>query len=108
MIAPCSCPLAGYCERHRINKTDHLWKQCQANEPLRAAFDRATVNIRPQVAGLGDAVAVVAKPFARVVDAVFGTDLTNCGGCAGRQQGLNVAGRSIVNAVGRMFPFGRR
>lgn len=26
---PCECPLAGYCERHGVNKSAHLHKLCQ-------------------------------------------------------------------------------
>lgn len=25
----CECPLAGYCKRHGINKTTHLWNNCR-------------------------------------------------------------------------------
>jgi hypothetical protein len=39
--------------------------------------------------GAGDMVAAVAKPIARAVDAVLGTDLVNCGGCKQRQEKLN-------------------
>lgn len=41
--------------------------------------------------GLGDLVAKVAKPIARAIDAVAGTDMANCGGCAERQKKLNQA-----------------
>lgn len=41
--------------------------------------------------GLGDAVALVAQPIARVVDAVAKTDLQNCGGCAERKARWNAA-----------------
>jgi len=39
--------------------------------------------------GLGDAVAVVAEPIARLSDAVLGTKLVGCGGCAQRRAALN-------------------
>jgi len=39
--------------------------------------------------GAGDAVALVAKPVARVLDRVFRTRLANCGGCQERQDWLN-------------------
>lgn len=39
--------------------------------------------------GLGDAVAAVAQPIARVIDAVAGTNLKQCGGCAARRAALN-------------------
>ena len=39
--------------------------------------------------GLGDVVAKVAKPVARVLDATMGTKLQNCGGCDKRREELN-------------------
>jgi hypothetical protein len=39
--------------------------------------------------GLGDAVAAVAQPIAKAVDAVFGTELQRCGGCEQRKEKLN-------------------
>jgi hypothetical protein len=39
----------------------------------------------------GDAVEVVAKPIARLIDKVTGTKLTGCGGCARRREKLNSA-----------------
>ena len=41
------------------------------------------------VRGLGDIVAMFAKPVAGVIDSVAGTNLKNCGGCAKRQNKLN-------------------
>lgn len=43
--------------------------------------------------GLGDLVAAVAKPIARAIDAVAGTDLEHCQGCAKRQAWLNALGQ---------------
>lgn len=39
--------------------------------------------------GLGDAVAVVAEPVARILDALAGTRVSGCGGCEKRRQQLN-------------------
>jgi len=39
--------------------------------------------------GLGDRIARIAQPIARAIDAVAGTDLQNCNGCAQRQELLN-------------------
>ena len=39
--------------------------------------------------GLGDAVALVAQPIAKAIDAVAGTNLKECGGCAKRRAALN-------------------
>lgn len=41
--------------------------------------------------GLGDVVHAVARPVARVSDAVLGTDLGNCSGCRRRRESLNRA-----------------
>jgi hypothetical protein len=35
----CSCPLAGWCERHKLNKSDHLHKLCQTRDDYRLAWD---------------------------------------------------------------------
>ena len=39
--------------------------------------------------GLGDVVAAVAQPIARAIDAVAGTDIQHCRGCAARREKLN-------------------
>jgi hypothetical protein len=41
--------------------------------------------------GLGDAVEVVAKPIARAIDRVAGTNIRNCSACAKRREALNKA-----------------
>ncbi|HSV73454.1 MAG TPA: hypothetical protein VLH79_06820 [Chthonomonadales bacterium] len=54
------------------------------------AMMRATAAARPaRPFGLGDAVAVVALPIARVLDAALGTDIAHCGGCEQRRAALN-------------------
>lgn len=66
---PCiECPLA----LRRWGQYD----QCQDGDAL-------------QSYGLGDAVAVVAQPIARVIDAMLGTNIKGCGGCKKRQAALN-------------------
>jgi hypothetical protein len=52
-------------------------------------WGRPKTRIRP---GLGDMVHKVASPIAGMIDAVAGTDLKNCGGCAGRREALNKLG----------------
>lgn len=47
--------------------------------------------VHSHVRGLGDAVAKVAKPIARVIDRVAGTNLENCKPCHERQDWLNQA-----------------
>jgi hypothetical protein len=39
--------------------------------------------------GAGDAVEMVAKPIAKAIDAVLGTNIQNCGECAERREKLN-------------------
>ena len=39
--------------------------------------------------GLGDLVAVVAEPVARVIDAVAGTHILGCAGCGKRRDNWN-------------------
>ena len=39
--------------------------------------------------GLGDAVASIAQPIAKALDAVLGTKVATCGGCASRKAYLN-------------------
>jgi len=38
---------------------------------------------------LGDKVDSVAKPIAKVIDKVLGTEIQECGGCAKRREKLN-------------------
>lgn len=68
--------------------------QIEGNE---IEFDDGTgIRILNRIRGLGDVIAAVAKPIARGIDAVIGTDLQNCGGCEQRQESLN-----------KLFPFAR-
>ena len=39
--------------------------------------------------GLGDVLAAVAQPVAKAIDAVAGTQIQTCGGCAKRRAALN-------------------
>lgn len=50
---------------------------------------------------LGDAVATFAQPIARGIDAVLGTDLQHCAGCAGRQQRLNQVSDELFALLSR-------
>lgn len=49
--------------------------------------------------GLGDAVALVARPVARAIDAAAGTNLVACAGCAKRREALNRAVPSLLPGV---------
>lgn len=52
------------------------------SEPIRRVSAR-------KYRGLGDVVEAVAKPVARIIDRVTGSDLAHCPGCARRRDMLN-------------------
>jgi hypothetical protein len=56
---------------------------------LRAKYPPIKPEARPCCKGLGDAVAIVAQPIARMIDKVAGTDIQHCGGCQRRRNKLN-------------------
>jgi hypothetical protein len=39
-VEPCSCPIAGWCERHQEKKDVRLHRMCQEREDVRALLDR--------------------------------------------------------------------
>lgn len=43
----------------------------------------------PNVRGVGDVVAVAARPVAAIIDRLAGTSLKTCEGCARRREALN-------------------
>lgn len=51
--------------------------------------DYEFLRLKYSPAGLGDQVARLAKPIARVLDATLGTNLASCPSCADRQAALN-------------------
>ena len=51
--------------------------------------DGLALPLEPLEGHLGDAIAAVAQPVARLVDAVAGTRLRTCGGCAERKDRAN-------------------
>jgi hypothetical protein len=83
--------------RHKLCET--CPSQCAAYLHARLVLeDREAVcelNRWPKVRtrGLGDAVAFIAqpiaRPIARAIDAVAGTKIVKCGGCAKRREWLN-------------------
>jgi hypothetical protein len=38
-MSECICPIAGYCERHKVLKTQHWHKLCQTREEYRALWE---------------------------------------------------------------------
>lgn len=59
--------------------------------PTRTTTHRPDMAKAVQLRGLGDLVAIAAKPVVLVSDRVLGTDLAHCGGCAARRAALNAA-----------------
>lgn len=57
-----------------IQKKDKINESNESNEKIK---------------GLGDVVEKVAKPIAKVIDAVANTNIQGCGGCAKRRKYLN-------------------
>ena len=57
----------------------HTWGACDDSTPP------------TELRGLGDAVALLAQPIARVIDSVLGTNVQGCGGCKARKAALNQA-----------------
>ena len=92
-VAPCECPAAGFCARHKITKDAHYYRLCRRDN-YRAAWDRGqgpgqwrsgadVVRNRPALTvGLGDVVAFLI----RVV--TFGR-VKMCSACQGRKAWLN-------------------
>lgn len=64
--------------------TDEAWEKIQ-QDYLHGPIIRRPARFH----GLGDAVAYVAHPVARIADKVLGTNLQGCGGCRKRQEALN-------------------
>ena len=54
-----------------------------------AVSDFMAITKPKQFSGLGDAVAAVANPIAKAIDAVAGTQIQGCASCAGRQSAWN-------------------
>lgn len=65
-----------------------------------AEFLAHRAHLPPPPHGLGDAVALVAEPIARLSDAVLGTKLVGCGGCAQRRAALNAIVPDVTKPLG--------
>jgi hypothetical protein len=68
----------------------HQWRETATESAEIRASDENGEFPEP-MRGLGDLVAKVAQPIAGAIDAVFGTSIKGCGGCAERQETLNKA-----------------
>jgi hypothetical protein len=75
-----------HCEKRNTIPHEDLCASC----PRGVWFE---VGCRAPLRGLGDAVALVAQPIARMIDAATGhrTNVASCGGCKARQAALNKA-----------------
>ena len=78
--------LAELCARGRV-EGNLLRIEADVVREVRAKYQPSPPS--PEVRGLGDAVAMVAKPIARALDHFFGTKLADCQGCFERQKTLN-------------------
>ena len=65
----------------------------------RPIIDHATTGECPKLPakgpGLGDMVAAIAQPVAKVIDAAIGTDIAHCSECKNRRERLNQLGGKI-------------
>lgn len=61
----------------------------EGNELVVTEAVRQAMRKKYRLRGAGDLVAIPAKPIARGIDALIGTNLVNCGGCAKRQADWN-------------------
>jgi len=80
-----------------------ICKSCDQYRTCKAAQKVASVTTECPLAKwdnslpIGEFVARLAKPIARVLDRVIGTTFLNCGGCADRRADLNNLGKRFKN-----------
>jgi hypothetical protein len=63
--------------------------------------------IKPEISfqettNLGNKIAAIAEPIAKVIDKILGTKITGCGGCGSMKNRLN-AGMPIMKAIRLRF-----
>jgi hypothetical protein len=68
-----------------LSPSHHAPRNPQPQAPRKSPIENR------KLSGLGDAIALIAKPIARAVDRVAKTDLQNCNKCKQRQARLNAA-----------------
>lgn len=78
------CPKMSRCEAAKNRKDPDA--ACPLSVPKWGAIPLLE---RVQTRQYGDAVAMVAQPVAQVIDALLGTELKTCGGCAQRRERMN-------------------
>lgn len=102
-VEPCSCAMAGFCERHHLNKSRSHWLLCQNDEEQRAFWDKTTEARRHPPTKLGDRTESLLKKIGitqdryKEVKARFGL-APDCS-CDARKQWLNNVGEYF--GVGR-------
>lgn len=84
--------------RHFIKK-DGAWVDV-SEEEFKVHSTKPTQKFARQF-GLGDAVAAIANPLARALDATIGTHIEGCGGCAQRRKALNKLLPDLSKTVSR-------
>lgn len=64
-------------------------KRQHKSEPLKLTREQIESIKNAKKEGLGDKVEKVAKPIAKAIDYIAGTNIQNCGGCKKRKEALN-------------------
>lgn len=83
LCATCTTPCA---QQHALEHYGRAASACPLTPPRWSYYGRRP---KPGGRGLGDAVAAMAQPIARVLDGALGTNIQNCGGCKARREALN-------------------
>jgi len=111
-ITDCSCPLAGYCERHKTRKTPHMHMLCATRPQYFALWEGGKgpgqqVQIAPRTPPvatppklLGDQIESLLATFGITKDRVEEWVGGPCG-CTERQQKLNALGEWAASAADR-------
>ena len=78
--SPSAMAIRKWRQRHEMILSVNSIAKTPSNQPAKTP---------PKITGLGDAIALIAKPIARALDRVAGTKLEHCQPCARRQAKLN-------------------
>lgn len=73
-------------DKYLLIEWDDYIKLGQKYNPSRKTYVKPPCN---DCKGMGDVVAKVAQPIAKMIDKVAGTDIEHCGGCKKRRDKLN-------------------
>lgn len=84
MSAPCDCPAAGYCQRHKMHKDPHLFGLCRTREDYRSLWDKAAAGESQQPRSGGAAAAQrMTGPGAQLKGIFRELGFESCGVCDG-------------------------